>query len=166
MVPEYPATSDVAQMDAIQTLTAPLNATLAITMLGVNQFGVASLVIPLALLQGALEVMLRTVLVVTLLGRDLALVQINVKPAMRPVLTVLTRTRALNVVANGTPLFELMTRMTGVLKRALMAPMETQTVFVRTAIVLVRHVLDHSTPIVQDVGTGQHLIRLEFNMPS
>lgn len=101
----------------------------------------------LAFFQGALEAPFRTVLVVTLLGWDLTLVQDNVKPAMRPVLTVFTPVRAL-IVATGTPLFELLTRMTGVLKRALMAPMQTQTVFVSHAMLLVRHVMDQITTIV------------------
>jgi hypothetical protein len=57
-------------MDAILILIASWDAPLVITMMGLQLFGIVSLVMTLALLQDALEAILRTVLVVTQLGRD------------------------------------------------------------------------------------------------
>jgi hypothetical protein len=81
---------------------------------------------------------------------------------MRPVLTVKPPMSALSALLMSTPLCELLTTMTTVSKRALMASMETTTDFVQNATVVVRPVMDPITPTVMDVGTMQHL---KFNLP-
>jgi hypothetical protein len=66
----FHATQDVIPLDAPHQLHASTDALMVLTMLVLNQIMIVSLVMALALLQVAMDLNLRTVLVVTQLGRD------------------------------------------------------------------------------------------------